>query len=518
MTRDRDVKKSNFSVVSATQATDKFDFVRAGQNLSILQSDLVNDFGVSGPLQTRGEITGQPVLKVISNVNYIRNLVAGSGIRLDSSPQDGIEINHNFDIDKTGVPVMINELTNAPTLRSFQAGTGISLAGSGDTIVVATSGSPGSTKTVQVFSSADLPDASLGVITLADDTEYLFQNDVTLSDRLIQGEGTVISGADALIITLTYSGVSVFITATDNDTKIKDIHLKALSGTLFAWTDTVGDKIFRLSRTSVSCLNFGNFNGSALIHISDLIVHDVTGTGITCSGAHGVFAVYTSVITKTTGVQNIIDLGSATFCNATIHMIVFQNDGTGYCISGAASSENINVAGIGTVTNVLQKGTGPVLQNITSHDDRWEMQLSPQIIDSSDLVLATHAGATIAIAAAATPVIVGAAWTTHLGYRFTGTAGGRWTYNGKGAIIKIDATISSSIVTGTDDVAFFFYKNGGQISASAVTREYIAGNIGNLSLLWDVELATDDYIEVWVQNNDTNVDIVISNATLRARS
>lgn len=223
-------------------------------------------------------------------------------------------------------------------------------------------------------------------------------------------------------------------------------------------------------------------------------------------------------LTIPSGTGNGFTLGTATFDSVTLDKFLFNISTSGYLISGLANSGNINAGGLGVINNTKSFGTATFSDNITSYDDRWEAQLNSDIINSFDLCLATHAGATIAIAAAATPVIIGATWTQQDGHRFTTTAGGRFTYTGKGTHVSVTASISADIAVASDNVSFFLYKNGVQIANSRAQRYFTAGSIGNLVLVWDIELSTSDYLELWVQNDDTNVDVNIARIVMRIRS
>lgn len=517
MSRAKDIKKSNFTAVTTALVTDYFDLVRSNQNFRILLSDLITAMGVSGPLETRGEVTGVPVLVVSGGVNYIRNLLAGDGIRLDLSPQDGIEINHNFTVDKTGVPVVINELTSAPTIRSIQAGTGITVSGSGGIIQISESTTPGTTKTVFVYTESDLPTPSLGIITLADNTEYRFLNDVTTTNRFIMGDNCVISAADEGLISLTYSGTGVMFTATDKtSSNYTGIKLNCPSGTCFALASTTGDDSFFMSNCDVICETIGSVDGMAFNYIRNCQI-TATVDGLSFLNNHLALLCYNTYFNLSAATTaKALNLGTATFTMIHLDVLLFNMDAaTSYCIAGTTASANLTATGFATVVRSQQLGSGTFLQNISPYDDKWEFTLNANAINSKDLALATHGGATITIGAAATPVIIGATWTSVDMHRFTHTAGGRWTYTGKGTHVDITVSISADIATGTDNITFFLYKNGVQIAASAVTREFTAGNIGNLSLIWNLQLETNDYMELWVQNDDTATNVIIDSAVMR---
>jgi len=516
--RDSDIKKSKFIAKSLLTTGDYLDFVRNGQNFRISYADFVASLGISGNIASIGDVTAIPVFYLLGGINYIRSIIGGSAITASLSAAGGVKLDHNFTVNKTGAPVLANESAVSPTIRSIVGGTGITVAASGDIIQISESGTPGSTKTVYVYQESDFPTAVGGVITLEDDTEYYLLNDVSTASRFIFGSNTVITGSDSTLINLTYTGAATMFTIADKSVKIKDVYLTCTSGTMFNWTDSVGTNIFRLFSCGISVLNLGNFDDGGIIYIDNVNVYVLSGTGLTFSGNINVLIINICGFTKASGSDSVIDLDAAVFYSVNIDKVLFQNNGTGYCITGAASSANIQSIGIGTITNILQLGSADILENLSPFDDRWQMELNSQIVDSYDEVLTTRGSGNVVIAAATTPAIVGATWTMHEEHRITGTAGGRFTYNGKGSHVVLQATISSSIVTGTDDATFFFYKNGVQIAASAVTREYTAGDIGNINMLWSDEAENGDYYELWVQNDDTGVDITITKITMRIAS
>lgn len=517
MSRAKDVRKSNFTTITSLLGTDYMDIVRSGQNLKITLTNALTFFGVSGPLEAKGEVTATPVLDVDAGTNYIRNLAAGAGIALSLTAQEAIQIDHNFTISKVGDPLILNELTTSPTVVSLVAGTGITLTPSGSTIEIASSGPAGS-KTVQVYDSGDFPAPSLGIITLADDTEYVVYNDITLSDRFIFGNNTVLRGSDSVVINLTYTGAGVMFTISDKNMKIRDMYLTCANGTLFDWDASTATFIFRMFNCGVSCQNFGDFNGGSIIFFDNINIYSNTGTGITFAGAINVLLMHIVGWTKAAGAQDLIDFGAATFYSITLNKMLFTNNGTGYCVTGAAASANINAGGVGSIINILKLGTGNLLQNIDGTDDRWITAQNAQIANSVDTILSTRGAGTVAISVANTPVIVAGTWTNAQAHRFTDSLAGRWTYTGLNTHIGITATISASITTATDSVTFYLYKNGVQIAASAVTRVFTAGTIGNLSLIWEDEATNGDYYEIWVENDDTTVDIEIDKIVMRIRS
>jgi hypothetical protein len=80
--------------------------------------------------------TASPVLSVDGTINKIRNIENGSGIAANISATDGVEIKHNFTVDATGSPLMLNTAAVSPTFVSLFAGSGISLTATGNIIAI----------------------------------------------------------------------------------------------------------------------------------------------------------------------------------------------------------------------------------------------------------------------------------------------------------------------------------------------------------------------------------------------
>ena len=516
-TRPQDLRKSDFLTVQSLQAGDFFDFIRSGQNLKIVLADLLTSLGVTGSLQALGEATAIPVLSIIGDVNYIRNILGGSGIVASLSPLNGIQLDHSFTVDNNGVELMINKTSSSPIFRSIIGGTGINVSGSGNTIQISNTEVPESTKTVVVYSINDFPAPSAGTITLEANTEYKIQNDISSANNFVFGNGTVLSGADGSLITLGYTGIGTMFTGTDVNIKIKEIILNCPSGTLFNVSSSTGLHLFRYYTGSATCTNVGSFDGLYVVYLFN-VVFNITGDGFSFANNITILLMDTLSITIPSGTGDGIDLGTAVFASVTIAQTLFNISTSGYVLKGAAASANISAGGLGAVTNTKNFGSSTFSDNISAYDNRWEMQLNSNIINSFDLVLATHAASTIAISGIATPVILGATWVVEDSHRFSSSVGGRFTYTGKGTHVEVNASISADIVTASDNISFFVYLNGVQITESRMTRLFSAGSIGNLVLFWSLELATNDYIEIWLQNDDTTVDVNISKAILRIRS
>lgn len=509
------VRKSQFIGKEATDLTDSdsFDFVKNNQNFKVPLSELVKKFGVTGSLETLGEVTGIPVLVIDGTTNKIRNVVGNSGILASISPQDGLQLDHNFEADKTGLPVLADETTEKPKIRSLIQGSGISLAVVNGSIQIAASATPVTTKTVIVNEEADFPSPSAGVITLEADTFYFLTSDIVTVNRFVLQEDTVVGGSDGTLITLEYTGSGNMFTTVNCSNKLRDLIVKCDSGTVFDMTCGLGTGIFQSTNCRFSCATIGSFDGFFVVSFQNTYWQAITTDGFTFLNNNSIISFFQNIGSVSNG--TFIDLGSSTFDGFSFtNSLGVLSAGTTF-ISGLVNSGNVNAGGLASVLNTRALGAGTALSGITSKDALWEFLANSGIPNSRNTMLAINTGTTVTISATNTPVIIGAAWVEQEVSRFTTTTGGRFTYTGNGAFIVLQATISADLATGVDDCTFYFAKNGSVITDSGVLREIDAGDPGNLTLFWELELITNDYIEVFCENNDATANIIIVSAIVR---
>ena len=129
-------KKSRFLAQTTVLAGSDMDYFVNGTNYRISYTNLVSGLGVTGTIVTTGLGTASPVLSVDGTINKIRNIENGSGIAANISATDGVEIKHNFTVDATGSPLMLNTAAVSPTFVSLFAGSGISLTATGNIIAI----------------------------------------------------------------------------------------------------------------------------------------------------------------------------------------------------------------------------------------------------------------------------------------------------------------------------------------------------------------------------------------------
>ena len=79
------------------------------------------------------------------------------------------------------------------------------------------------------------------------------------------------------------------------------------------------------------------------------------------------------------------------------------------------------------------------------------------------------------------------------------------------------ASITFQSASGTNNYTFYVAKNGTVIAASGVSQQVTATTTANISVVWDLPLNTNDFIEMWVENNDNSNNVVIEHIVCRAK-
>jgi hypothetical protein len=130
------VRQSDFEALTSITPGSYFGFFYNGYNYKITYANFISGLGVTGTIVQDGAVTGTPVLDVSGTVNSIRNLENGSGITASVSAENGVTLAHNFTINSTGSPLMLNSTALSPTFVSLVAGTGITLTAANDTITI----------------------------------------------------------------------------------------------------------------------------------------------------------------------------------------------------------------------------------------------------------------------------------------------------------------------------------------------------------------------------------------------
>lgn len=515
-------KKSSFTASTSLPSGAYLDYVSNGVNYRIDLASFQSALGVSGTIVQAGSATGTPVLETSGSVNKIRNIENGPGITSTISPQNGLKLSHNI-VDGTGSVSLFQDYTTSQLVaKKLSSGTGITISDLGDQIQINASSESVSSKTVTVFDINDFPAAVAGVITLADDTDYLIVNDITTSNRFVINGKTTVRGATSLSVNLTYTGTGTFLTGTSGSCNVKfqniNIACTTSGSTCFNFSGAgTGQLQFVESRFS-QVYTLGTSDAMFLTRFDKVAFADIQTSGLTCTGANSVLFVDGAYVFLNGG--TFLDLGTATFSQVIINKAVLLTSAGGTTfLSGAASSANINANGFGTVIDSRTSGSATVLSGITNDDIRWEFLGVNSVADSIYFgMLSMQGNATnTVIALAGTPVLVAGTWVIEETHRTTGTTAGRVTYD---AERPQDLNITASITVapasgGSVTISAYIAVNGTVVTNSKRQASTPSSQSTSITLPWYGDFTSGDYVEVFVANESSTTDLLVSSAILR---
>jgi len=520
--RSQGRKISNFLAETSLVSTDILNIVKEGTNFKVSFSDLVASLGALGTIEQEGAVTGTAVLDIVGTINKIRNLENGSGVKSSVSAENGITLNHNFALDTVGFPLSNNFTATQPIFNSLESGPGIGLSIIGNRIVISESSVATGTKTVIITQLSDLPTPVSSVITLLADTEYFFINDVNLgTNRLVLNNKTTIKGTDSVIITLTYTGTGTLFSTTTATNRISLLTISCTSGTMLSVTAPTG-AIFRMTDCSYNCDVFGTFTGGVFPAGGVARFTNVSGVvatnGLTFTGNWRSILFDTSASTVTSA-GAFFNLGTATFDAFYAQTFLISLAAGTFFIDGATGSANVNAGGVGSVLQNRFSGAGTPITGVTVDDALWDFNGNDDIADTRpDGLLSMQGNATnTVIAVAGTAVLVAGTWVIEDTSQVTGTTAGRLTYDG-GKNAKLPMTASVTIVPvsgGSVEIGAMIALNGTTIPNSLRTSSTSAGNPTSITVPWQLSLSTGDFIEVFVSNEDSTVDLLVSSAVFR---
>tara|TARA_R110002051_G_scaffold1006_2_gene4864 strand:+ start:264 stop:1115 length:852 start_codon:yes stop_codon:yes gene_type:complete len=136
-TRAQGRKISQFVAKTTISGSNSYlNYIIDNTNYRIAYTDFLGGLGVTGTIVQEGAVTAAPILDTQGDINNIRGIENGSGIAANVSATDGVEIKHNFTVDATGSPLMLNTTATSPTFVSLLAGSGITLTAVGNVISI----------------------------------------------------------------------------------------------------------------------------------------------------------------------------------------------------------------------------------------------------------------------------------------------------------------------------------------------------------------------------------------------
>ena len=234
----------------------------------------------------------------------------------------------------------------------------------------------------------------------------------------------------------------------------------------------------------------------------------VTGSLATLGSASGIALLSVSgTVNKIRNIENgsgiISSISASEGCEVKHN---FLSDGTGHAVFKNITATQPTFAS-------LVAGTG--ISIATTDNYITISKVADTIVDG--LVSMQGNSTATTIAATNTPVLVAGTWVSQKTSTVTATTGGRLTYTGGTAIdIKIDASVSlAPSASSAQNLSLSIAKNGTSIAASEISSVVTTSVEQSLSTSWVLSLTTNDYVELFVQNDTSTDNIIVSKATFR---
>jgi len=399
------------------------------------------------------------------------------------------------------------------TLSSFYANLGTSAAPNWQPLATGKSRS----NHVLVKSASDFPAPVDGVITLVATTTYEINGTIYLTSK-IDINSSWITGMDAVNDKLVYTPSSGELFTGSSAGNLRTLTLSA---------PNAGAKLFNLDGAGANknfiiqnCYMLGNNN-----------IGTIKGYGGTVYFQTVAFFYNTNGITF----QNLNNLlisnalwdqsNSNTFETYTGTFNVIQKIAGAMQPMSANSATAVNVSGVtsigaGELKVVFFTGTGTYVTG--SFAKQWEVESSGISTEKDDVAtgniyLTSGTTTTFSAMNIATKVLC---TTTSAGlFRTTASVSNRLTYSGtKTRRFAVIASLSVTAQSANKNFSFYIYKNGVKLSESEQAMRLASGvDKGSLTLSCTVQLAANDYIEIWAANTSDASSMNVETLNLAIR-
>jgi hypothetical protein len=365
---------------------------------------------------------------------------------------------------------------------------------------------------VIVNSVSDLPSSVGGVITLVDNYTYFITNTIDLQgDRLVCGENTTIIGGSSENCRIKSTGLTDPLITSVYSLPIRNITIEAqhaldLDGSSSA---TTAIDWFGVNFTDCAVVgtiaNYNNFimTDSALLNSSGLTFDGTFGTvGFTQCLFDGRSASTTITIPSTATITRRFRVIYSSFVSLS-----------GETSLNVSSSASIPVEGY-ILDTVNFSGGGTYTAGVQFNDNKSLFVNCRGISNSAELAnyyMQNNATLTDIVTQGVAIKIAGTTTAASINQRFT-HSNNRATYVGAlTRAFKVSAVASVTSATANKQIGFYVAKNGAVLPDSEM---YVTTNANNraesVAVQTIVSLATNDYIEIYVENDTDNTDVTVT--------
>jgi len=369
---------------------------------------------------------------------------------------------------------------------------------------------------VESLSDLPTPIPGTGTIILNANCTYYITNTIDLlGGNLLGSANTTIIGSSSEVSILTSTGLGVGIPLFTSiyTTPIRNIAINDVD-TAISFDGTTNPDDTALDFTGVNFVNVPNIG--VVKEVSNFIFDKgalLNSKGLCFDGTIGTVALNNSIFSGDGASGDIIKLLSTCVITRRFRM-------TYSSVIAFSSTIGINVdvsATIPVESYILDtinfSGGGTYLSGVTVSDNKTNFIKCKGIQNTSEVSQYYMNGntTTTVIAATNTPVkVLGTTTSSAITQKFTNTDN-RATYVGSlTKVFKVSATLS--IESGNNNqIGIYVSKNGTVLSDSEVYGTTSgAGRSENIKVHTLVELLTNDYIEIWVENATAVNDILVT--------
>ena len=469
----------------------------------------VNSSDISNLLTQEFTFSGSQTFTLANNYGDVHSVsVQGQGLSLSQYtkiPPNQITINDTLN---TGDYVIVNYSNAIVGLQPYfsQAETTVLLDNKLDKI----------TNYKFVCVKSDFPIFNTGVSLLEDDTTYFIVCSIDLlGDRLVGGSNTTIIGSssEVSILTSTGLGVGVPLLTSIYTTPIRNIAINDVD-TALSFDGSTNPNDLALDFTGV---NFVNIPNIGTIKKASNFIFDkgalINSKGLKFDGTIGTVALNNSIYIGDGNIGNIIEILPTCVITRrfriTYSSLVTFGSTVGVNVDILATIpiesyilDTVNFSGGGTYQNGVS-----VLDNKTDFIKCKGIQNSAEV---SQYYMNNNLTTTVIAVVDTAVKVLGTTTSSSISQKFTNT-NNRATYVGSlTKIFKVSATLS--IESGNNNqVGVYISKNGTLINESEVYGTTSGSGRGeNIKVHTLVELSTNDYIEIWVENATAANNILIT--------
>lgn len=379
----------------------------------------------------------------------------------------------------------------------------------------------GANPVIYAAQESDFPVQDATTITLEAGKIYQYTASFTTAKRFVVEDGAKLTAFNFFSPTLTYSGTGSMFTGTDASFSINECRISCPNAQIFNFNDTIGGTYLFIMDTLriVAASKFGTFNNLQAIQVLNSSSLSM-GDGITLTGSSITVLSIDKLFLLTASATFIgVDFGTAISTTIEVDDFIAVGPAGSIGLKGAASSANTPANRIASVNGCDFAAIGTPLSGLTSRDVRWRYKdnagISDTIIDSL-LSLTSNATNTV-IATVSTPVKVAGTWVVEDESIMTGDTTGRATYNAESTNrLPVGAVLEVEPASGVNKlIKTYLALNGSIIVNSGRQVKADSSNPLNVAITWQLDLAKDDYLELYVENNTDSIDILVSGAVLR---